>query len=134
VINITDVIKIPTWVNAGTEWGVIGDQIRFAFAKERPPEPAHDFKLDDVKFKLADFRLIINGELRSGESKDLDLEGPLPAFHVPGKGLFILSIMAREGHNFQKIGVAEGKMIIKAIYNEEMSIPKTSPITLQSTR
>jgi hypothetical protein len=110
VINITDVIKIPLWVNAGTEWGVIGDQIRFAFAKDRP-EPAHDFTLDDVKFKLAGFRLIINGEVRSGESKDLNVEGPLPAFYVSGKGLFVLSIKPREGHNFQKIGVAEGNKI-----------------------
>jgi hypothetical protein len=111
VINITDMIKIPLWVSAGTEWGVIGDKIRFAIAKDAPPEPAKDFTLDDVKFKFAGFRLIINGEARSGEGKDLNLEGPLPSFYAPGKGLFVLSIKPREGHDFQKIGVVEGDKI-----------------------
>jgi hypothetical protein len=131
VIKMTDVIKIPLWVNAGTEWGMIGDEIRFAFAKERPPEPAHDFTLDDLKFKLAGFRLIINGEARSGESNDLDLEGPLPSFYAPGKGLFILSIRPREGHNFQKIGVAEGNKISFSYGGDKYEWVSREPVIAQ---
>jgi hypothetical protein len=108
VINMTDVIKIPLWVKAGTEWGVVGDQIRFAIDR---PRPAREFTLDDVAFKLTDFRLIINGEVRSGEREVDGISGPLPSFYVPGKGLFIISLRPREGHNFQKIGVAEGNKI-----------------------
>ncbi|HEU0176167.1 MAG TPA: hypothetical protein VFV58_18030 [Blastocatellia bacterium] len=108
VINMTDVIKIPLWVKAGTEWGVVGDQIRFAIDR---PRPAREFTLDDVDFKLTDFRLIINGEVRSGEREVDGFSGPLPSFYVPGKGLFIISLRSREGHNFQKIGVAEGNKI-----------------------
>jgi hypothetical protein len=111
VINLTDVIKIPLWVNAGTEWGVIGDRINFAIPKAPPTGPAKDFTIDDLRFKFAGFRLIINGEVRSGESKELDLQGSLPSFFLPGKGLFVLSIKPREGHDFQKIGVAEGDKI-----------------------
>ncbi len=134
VINITDVIKIPLWVNAGTEWGVIGDQIRFAIAKDPPPEPAKDFTLDDVKFKFAGFRLIINGEARSGEGKDLDLEGPLPSFFVPGKGVFILSIRPREGHNFQKIGVAEGNKISFSYGGDKYEWVSREPVIAQGGR
>ena len=135
VVNITDVIKIPLWVNAGTEWGVIGDQIRFAIAKDSPPEPAKDFTLDDVKFKLADFRLIINGEVRSGEGKDLALDGgPLPSFFVPGKGLFILSIKPREGHNFQKIGVAEGNRISFSYGGDKYEWVSSEPVISQGGR
>jgi len=127
VINLTDVIKIPLWVKAGTEWGLIGDQIRFAMDK---PKPARDFTLDDVMLKLANYRLLINGEVRSGERELKGIEGPLPSFYVPGKGAFTLSLMPhdvhklqesvlrklqesglREGANFQKIGVAEGNKI-----------------------
>jgi len=108
VINMTDVIKIPLWVKAGTEWGVVGDQIRFAIDR---PKPAREFTLDDVALKLTGSRLIINGEVRSGEREINDIEGALPSFYVPGKGLFIISIRPREGHNFQKIGVAEGNKI-----------------------
>jgi hypothetical protein len=103
VINISDVIKIPLWVSAGTEWGVVGDQIRFAID---PPKPARDFTLDDVSLKLTNYRLLINGEVRSGERELKRIETPLPSFFVPGKGLFIISIRPREGHNFQKIAVA----------------------------
>jgi hypothetical protein len=119
VINLTDVIKIPLWVKAGTEWGVIGDQIRFAIDK---PKPARDFTLKDVALKLTNFRLIINGEVRSGERELKGFESPLPSFYVPGKGAFTLSLIPREAHilqktglreraNIQKIGVAEGKKI-----------------------
>jgi hypothetical protein len=108
VINLTDVIKIPLWVKAGTEWGVVGDKIRFAIDR---PKPAREFTLDDVAIKLTGSRLIINGEVRSGEREMNDIEGPTPSFYVPGKGLFIMSIRPREGHNFQKIGVAEGNKI-----------------------
>jgi hypothetical protein len=108
VINMTDVIKIPLWVKAGTEWGVVGDQIRFAIDR---PRSARDFTLDDVAFKLTDFRLIINGEVRSGEREVDGISGPLPSFYVPGKGLFIISIGPHEGYDFQKIGVVEGNKI-----------------------
>ena len=134
VINIKDVIKIPLWVNVGTEWGVIGDRIHFAFAKEATPGPAKDFTLDDVKFKLADFRLIINGEVRSGEGKDLDLEAPHPSFFVPGKGLFILSIRPREGHNFQKIGVAEGNKISFSYGGDKYEWVSSEPVITQGGR
>jgi hypothetical protein len=64
-----------------------------------------------VAFKLTDSRLIINGEVRSGEREINDIEAPLPTFYAPEKGFFILSLRPREGHNFQKIGVAEGNKI-----------------------
>jgi len=109
VINLNDVIKIPLWVNPGTEWGVVGDEIRFALDR---PTPARDFTIDDLKFNLSNFRLIINGEVRSGESelKGFGL-GELPAFYLPGKGVFVISIRQREGYDFQKIGVAEKNKI-----------------------
>jgi hypothetical protein len=109
VINVNDVIKIPLWVNAGTEWGVVGDQIRFAIDR---PNPARDFTLDDVTFRLRNFRLIINGEVRSGEREIEGFSlGELPAFYLPGKGVFIISIRPHEGYDFQKIAVAEGSKI-----------------------
>jgi hypothetical protein len=134
VINITDVIKIPLWVNAGTEWGVIGDRIHFAIVKAPRPGPAKDFTLDDLKFKFAGFRLIINGEVRSGESKELDLQGPLPSFFVPGKGLFVLSIKPREGHNFQKIGVAEGNKISFSYGGDKYEWVSREPIISKDDR
>jgi hypothetical protein len=109
-IDMSDVVKIPLWAKAGAEWGVIGDQIRFAV--DRPePKPARDFTIDDVTLKLTHFRLFINGELRSGEREIDGFEAATPAFYAPGKGTFVLSIRPVEGADFQKIGVVEGNKV-----------------------
>jgi len=136
VINLTDVIKIPLWVKAGTELGVVGDQIRFAIDK---PKPARDFTLYDVALKLANYRLIINGEVRSGERELKGIEGPIPSFYLPGKGAFHLSLMPREVHslqkiglregaNFQKIGVAEGNKISFSYGGDKYELVSSEPV------
>jgi hypothetical protein len=103
VIDVTEVIKLPLWVNPETG-AQMGDEIRFALPMLKP---VRDFSLDDVKLKLSNHRLIINGEVRSGNHAQRDISGPLPFFFVPGKGRFILSLVPHEGYNFQKIGVIE---------------------------
>ncbi len=60
---------------------------------------------------LTDFRLLVNGEARSGDKPFKGFNASLPWFSTPGKGRFILSIQPHEGYDFQKIGVVEGKTI-----------------------
>lgn len=107
VIDISDVVKLTLWVNPETG-AMIGDQLRFEADR---PEPPHDFTLDNVALKLSSFRLVINGEVRSGEREFGGFTGPLPFFYVPGKGRFILSIKPHEGYDFQKIGVIDNNKI-----------------------
>jgi len=128
LIDLTDVIKIPLWVNAGTEWGVVGDQIRFALDR---PKPARDFTLDDVALKFTDHRLIINGEVRSGERELKGLQDPLPSFYVPGKGLFILSLRPHEGHNFQKIALADENKVSFSYGGDKYEWVSREPVIAQ---
>jgi hypothetical protein len=128
LINLTDVIKIPLWINAGTEWGVVGDQIRFAVDR---PKPARDFTLDDVALKFTDYRLIINGEARSGERELKGLQDPLPSFYVPGKGLFIISLRPHEGHNFQKIALADENKISFSYGGDKYEWVSREPVIAQ---
>jgi hypothetical protein len=126
VINLNDVVKIPLWVNAGTEWGVVGDKIRFA--KDRP-KPAREFTIDDVKFNLSNFRLLVNGEVRSGERELRGFGlGELPAFYMPGKGIFVISFRPREGYDFQKIGVADGNKISFTYGGDKYEWVNRSPV------
>ena len=68
--------------------------------------------LDEVVLKLADHRLFINGEARSGDQPFVEgFAAPLPWFSVPGRGRFIFSIQAREGYDFQKIVVIDDNKI-----------------------
>ena len=103
VINLTDTLKLNLWVNAGTG-ATIGDQLSFMLDQ---PAPARDFTLDSVMLRLTDFRLFINGEVRSGERGLGGFSGSLPWVYVPGKGRFIFSIQPHTGYNFQKVGLIE---------------------------
>ncbi|MBO0858322.1 MAG: hypothetical protein J2P21_07645 [Chloracidobacterium sp.] len=107
IINISDKVELPLLINSQTG-ARISDVLRFEIDK---PRPVRDFTLDDVALKLASFRLLINGETRSGDKPFGGFAGPLPWFAVPGKGRFILSIQPHEGYNFQKIGVIEDNAI-----------------------
>jgi hypothetical protein len=60
---------------------------------------------------LSGHRLIINGEVRSGNHAQREITGPLPFFFVPGKGRFIFSLSSHEGYDFQKIGVIDNNKI-----------------------
>ena len=103
VIKITDTIKLTLWKNDETG-ATIGEQLRF---EPDTPLPAEDFTLNQVMLKLKDFRLFINGEIRSGEERLGGFAGALPWFYVPGKGRFIFSLQPHAGYDFQKIAVLE---------------------------
>jgi hypothetical protein len=123
-ISVNDMIKLPLWINAQTG-AVIGDQIRFTLDQ---PEPAQDFTLNDVMLKLTGFRLLINGEVRSGEREFSGFIGRLPYFYIPGKGRFILSIMPHEGYDFQKIGLIDGNKISFSYGGDEFEWVSRDPV------
>jgi len=108
IIDISDVVELTLWVNP-ENGAQIGDRWRFELDQ---PTPLRDFTLDEVALKLTAYRLLINGEVRSG---DKPLPGgftaPLPWFSVPGRGRFVFSIQPHEGYDFQKIGVIDGNKI-----------------------
>jgi hypothetical protein len=107
VIDVTEIIRLPLWINPETG-GQMGDEIRFALRRSKP---VRDFNLDEVKLKLSNHRLIINGEAHSGNYAQPDIAGPLPFFSVSGKGRFILSLFPHEGYDFKKIGVIDNDRI-----------------------
>lgn len=107
-IDVSDVVELALWINPETG-AQIGDRLRFELDQPLPP---HDFTLDDVPLRLTNYRLFINGELRSGDKM---LSGgfiaPLPWFSIPGRGRFIFSIQPHEGYDFQKIGLIDDNRI-----------------------
>jgi hypothetical protein len=107
VINITDTVKLTLWKNDETG-ATIGEQFRF---EPDRPLPAEDFTLNQVMLKLNDFRLFINGEIRSGEEPLGGFASALPWFYMPGKGRFIFSLQPHAGYDFKKIAVLEGHKI-----------------------
>lgn len=107
MINLNDSLKLDLWLNA-TTGAVIGDRLRFELDE---PEPPRDFKLSDVLFKFNNFRLSINGEVRSGERNLGGFSGPLPWFAIPGRGRFLISLQPHAGYDFQQLGLVDGKKL-----------------------
>jgi len=108
IIDMSDVVELTLWINP-ENGAQIGDRLRFEMDQ---PIPLRDFTLDEVVLKLTDYRLLINGEVRSGDKPLLGgFVAPLPWFSVPGRGRFIFSIQPHEGYDFQKIGVIDENRI-----------------------
>jgi hypothetical protein len=107
-IDMSDVVELTLWINP-ENGAQIGDRLRFELDQ---PIPLRDFTLDEVALKLTDYRLLINGEVRSGDKPLLGgFVAPLPWFSVPGRGRFIFSIQPHEGYDFQKIGIIDENRI-----------------------
>ena len=108
IIDVSDRLELPLWINP-ENGAQIGDRLRFEFDK---PTPLRDFTLDEVGLRLTDYRLLINGEARSGDKpRHGGFVAPLPWFSVPSRGRFVFSIQPHEGYDFQKIGVIDDNRI-----------------------
>jgi len=108
IIDASDKVDLTLWINPETG-AQIGDRLRFELDKPTPPR---DFTLDEVGLRLTDYRLLINGEARSGAKPNTGgFVAPLPWFSVQGRGRFVFSIQPHGGYDFQKIGVIDGNRI-----------------------
>ena len=103
IVNLDDTLTLALWVNPETG-ATVSDRIRFELDQ---PSPARDFTLNEVRLNLSDFRLLINGTVRSGERRFTGVSGSLPWLYVPGKGRFIFSLQPHPANNFQKVGLIE---------------------------
>lgn len=128
LINISDTLELTLWINP-VNGAQIGDRLRFETAR---PVPPRDFTLDEVALKLTGFRLLINGEVRSGDKPYIGgFTAPLPWFSVPGRGRFILSLQPHEGYEFLKIGVINDNAISFVHSGDKYEWVSSDPIISQ---
>ena len=85
--------------------------------------PARDFSAGDAEMRLTQPRFSINGEeqsftqsqpgstMLSGIPVNRNASGPLVWFYTPGKGRYILSLIARTELDFKKAGELRGGLI-----------------------
>lgn len=73
-----------------------------------PVESApRDFMLEDVRLKMINYQLYVNGELVAGGKRSGAAAGPIIWFHLTERGRFIFSLRPHEGYDFQKLGTIE---------------------------
>jgi hypothetical protein len=94
----------------------IVDVVRVAFDRANiwdinPRTLPRDFTLDAVELAVKDYRLLVNGNVVSVGKSTRACNGTLLWFYVQDRGRFIVSLVPREGYEFQKVGIVEDNRI-----------------------
>jgi hypothetical protein len=87
-----------------------------------------DFAVDAVELAVKDYRLVIDGKVVSVSKSTKGCAGALLWFYVPGRGRFILSLVPREGYEFQKVGIIEDNRIEFTVKDNHYEWLSSSPI------
>jgi len=85
---------------------------------------------ESVELRMTNSWLVVNDQKVIGmeESDGLGVAGSLIWFYLPGHGRFILSLTAREGHEFQKVGVVEGRKLSFNMDGNRFEWVSSSPV------
>jgi hypothetical protein len=132
-----DAFSLDLLVNQNTGVKII-DVVRVAFEraniwKNNPTIVPRDFAVDAVELTVKDYRLLVNGNVVSvGKSKKA-LAGTLLWFFVPDRGRFIVSLVPREGYEFQKVGIIEENRIEFTLSGNHYEWLSSAPILQPGT-
>jgi hypothetical protein len=98
----------------------ITDRVRVAAKRETLKElPGKDFTLKDLHLAARASRLKINDKTFAVGNKTRRYDGSLLWFHVPEKGLFVVSLEPREGYDFRRIGFLSGNKVSFQLGSDE---------------
>jgi hypothetical protein len=79
--------------------------------EETPRVAPRDFTPDAVALTVTDYRLLVDGNLVAKGKPRASFSGGLIWCYVEGQGRFIFSLVARDGYQFQKVGVINDNRI-----------------------
>lgn len=124
-VKIIDLIKVsstadssPASFQRGTASASAGGQTATTLTPE------------SVELRMTNSWLLVNDQKVIGmeESDGLGVAGSLIWFYLPGYGRVILSLMAREGYEFQKVGVVEGRKLSFSMDGNRFEWVSSAPI------
>lgn len=88
-------------------------------------EEPKDFLINDIKLRLQDFKITING-IPLKQKSVYRVEGHILAFRFKNRGEIYLSLFPQKGYDFQKVGTIDGKAMSFKVNND---IFKVSSLT-----
>jgi hypothetical protein len=132
-----DAFSLDLLVNQNTGVKII-DVVRVAFDRSNmldhnPTLVPRDFAVDAVELVLRDYRLLVNGGVVSASKSTKTLNGTLLWFYVPDRGRFIVSLVPREGYEFQKVGIIEDNRIEFTVRGDHYEWLSSAPILQPGT-
>jgi len=113
-VKIVDIVKVT--FDRSTLWDTT------------PGSVPRDFSLDAVELTVRDYRLLINGQVVSVGKPASDWSGALLWFYVGDRGRFIVSLVPREGYQFQKVGIIENNRIEFTIKGDRYEWISNAPL------
>ena len=127
-----DAFSLDLLVNQNTGVKIV-DVVKVAFDRSHlwdnnPSMLPRDFAVDAVELAVKDYRLLIDGKVVSVSKSTNGCAGALLWFYVPGRGRFILSLVPREGYEFQKVGIVEDNRIEFTVNDNHYEWLSSSPI------
>lgn len=120
LVNQTTGVKIVDFVRVSFDRSNLWD--------DNPRTLPRDFTLDAVALKLADYRLLIDGNLVAAGRPGTNFGGALVWCYVEGRGRFIFSLVPREGYQFQKVGIIKENRIEFTVKGNHYEWLSSSPI------
>lgn len=127
-----DAFSLDLLINQNSGVKIV-DVVKVAFDRSHlwdnnPKILPRDFAVDAVKLAVKDYRLLVNGNVVSVGKPTNGCAGALLWFYVPGRGRFILSLVPREGYEFQKVGIIEDNRIEFTVNDNHYEWLSSSPI------
>jgi len=110
-----DAFALDLLINADTGVKIV-DVVKVSFDRATfwntaPKSLPRDFTLDAVQLAVKEYQLLINDTVVATSKSTTGCAGGLIWFYVPEHGRFIVSLVPRDGYQFQKVGfVADNKI------------------------
>jgi len=127
-----DAFSLDLLVNQKTGVKIV-DVVRVTFDRSHlwdnnPRTLPRDFAVDAVELAVKDYRLLVNGNVVSVGKSTKSCAGTLLWFYVQDRGRFIVSLVPREGYEFQKVGIIEDNRIEFTVSGSRYEWLSSSPI------
>jgi len=132
ILDDGDSFSLDLLVNQKTGVKIV-DRVKVSFDRsnlwnDSPKSLPRDFTLDAVALKVIDYRLSINGNVVAEGRHGKNFAGALLWCYVEGHGRFIFSLVPRDGHEFQKIGIINENRIEFTLKGKHFEWLSSSPI------
>src|SRR5579862_365203 len=89
----------------------------------QPTGPPHDYSPQDAEMRIEQPRLTLNGKEQSTfTSGTLTAAGPLVWFYLPGRGRYVLSLVARPDLDFAKAGDIRAGTVSFTLGNDSIKL------------
>ena len=127
-----DAVTLELLVNKESGVKII-DVVSVTFDRSRlrdssPDSAPKDFTLDAFALEVKNHTLSINGTVVNKSKSTIGASGQLLWFYIPDRGRFILSLVPREGYQFEKIAVLDEDRIEFTVNGENYEWVSAAPI------